>query len=83
MDSVGVQIHDARRAVGYSQAALAECLGVGQQVISKWERGITVPQDEHLTALRRTTVTEATFTLEPGTLVELETGGRELKGDTC
>ncbi len=35
----------ARRKAGWNQAELARRLGVGQQAVSKWERGIVAPDD--------------------------------------
>lgn len=39
----GERLQVLRRAVGLNQAALAEAIGVPQQSISSWERGITEP----------------------------------------
>jgi transcriptional regulator with XRE-family HTH domain len=40
---VGCRIAERRRALGYSQEALARKLYVTRQAVSKWEKGISVP----------------------------------------
>lgn len=44
------------------QSALAEAIGVSRQSISRWARGLTVPNAERLPEI------EAFFGLEPGTI---------------
>lgn len=52
IDTIGSQIRDARCAAGYSQAALALRIGVGQQAVGNWERGRAVPKEPTLVQLR-------------------------------
>ena len=40
---IGKIIAEARKAAGYTQKSLAECLFVTDKAISKWERGICLP----------------------------------------
>ena len=44
-------IHSLRKAKGLSQEALAEKLHVVRQTVSKWERGLSVPDAELLLSL--------------------------------
>ena len=46
--AAGWQIADARRAAGYTQAALAKLLHVSQPTLSKWETGAIPPRWELL-----------------------------------
>ena len=41
--NLGIQIKDARTAMGLTQDALAESLGIAPQTVSKWERGESLP----------------------------------------
>lgn len=47
-ETVGVVIRDARLALGYSQAQLAERAGIGFNSLSRYERGLS---NIHLDAL--------------------------------
>jgi len=38
-------IRAARDAAGLSQAAVARQLGVGVLLVSRWERGVSIPRD--------------------------------------
>jgi DNA-binding transcriptional regulator YiaG len=49
----GEQIRDARQAKGWSQAKLAEMLGVSQRYISMFERGDRFPKPKQETKLRK------------------------------
>ena len=51
MNEIGMQIREKRSACGYTQAELAEKLGVRYQTVSKWENGITQPSIDVLPAL--------------------------------
>ncbi|WP_264201620.1 helix-turn-helix domain-containing protein [Streptomyces antimicrobicus] len=53
-DTPAVDIRSAREARGWDQAELARMLGVGQQTVSRWERGQTSPRGELLDRLRAT-----------------------------
>ncbi|MBB1261521.1 helix-turn-helix domain-containing protein [Streptomyces alkaliterrae] len=46
------EIRSAREARGWGQGELARALGVGQQTVSRWERGVTSPRGELLDRLR-------------------------------
>jgi transcriptional regulator with XRE-family HTH domain len=50
-NTLGAKIRAARRTAGFSQAELAELMGVQQSSISQWERGHTRPSLEHLVPL--------------------------------
>lgn len=41
----GIRIREARQAAGYTQASLAEAIGVDQANVSRWERGAATPRD--------------------------------------
>ncbi|HLL37653.1 MAG TPA: helix-turn-helix domain-containing protein [Streptomyces sp.] len=51
-DIPAADIRSAREARGWDQAELARLLGVGQQTVSRWERGQTSPRGELLDRLR-------------------------------
>ena len=51
MNDIGIQIREKRRVCGYTQAELAEKLGVRFQTVSKWENGIIQPSIDILPAL--------------------------------
>jgi transcriptional regulator with XRE-family HTH domain len=53
-DTPAAEIRSAREARGWDQAELARLLGVGQQTVSRWERGTTSPRGELLDRLRAT-----------------------------
>lgn len=42
----GRRIEAGRKAAGLTQVELSLALGVSQQVVSNWERGIHAPRDE-------------------------------------
>ena len=44
-DEWGARIREARLACGFDQTELAERLGVGQQLVSRWELGQLAPRD--------------------------------------
>jgi transcriptional regulator with XRE-family HTH domain len=50
---LGRIIRDSRSASGLSQAELATKLGVGQQAVSQWETGATMPSLKNLVAMSR------------------------------
>ena len=45
------RLRDMRTERGLSQEALAECLNVSRQTVSKWETGAVYPSAEHLAHL--------------------------------
>ncbi len=47
----GKLIADSRKQLGYTQIALAEILGVTDKAVSKWERGICLPDASLLTQI--------------------------------
>lgn len=47
------QLSMLRQKNGYSQARLAEALGVSRQAISRWETGVATPSSENLIQLSR------------------------------
>ena len=49
----GNRIREARKALGLSQATLAEKLGVSQPTINRWELGRVEPKTLHRVALAR------------------------------
>jgi transcriptional regulator with XRE-family HTH domain len=51
-DIPAAEIRTAREARGWDQAELARRLGMGQQTVSRWERGETAPRGERLQRLR-------------------------------
>jgi len=53
-DIPAAEIRAAREARGWDQAELARRLGLGQQTVSRWERGETSPRGERLQLLRVT-----------------------------
>lgn len=48
----GAEIRRLRRRAGLTQEALAECVGVQQGTVSRWERGIELPRPRSANALR-------------------------------
>jgi len=68
--TLGQQISQYRKAMGLSQEALGERLGVSRQAVSKWETGAAAPDMENLLALAREfgiSVAELTATPEKST----------------
>ncbi len=51
MTPLGRALRRARGERGWSQAELAESVGVSQATVSYWERGIEYPRFEHVAAL--------------------------------
>lgn len=41
----GARIRTARQAAGYTQASFARALNIDQANVSRWERGLAVPND--------------------------------------
>ena len=59
--NLGNNLFKARKRAGKSQEAVAEKLGVSRQTISKWEKGMSVPDSEQLikiAVILETTVSE-------------------------
>ncbi len=48
---IGNAIKTLRLQAGYTQHALADVLGVTDQAVSKWERGLSVPDVSIITKL--------------------------------
>ncbi|MCR4929008.1 MAG: helix-turn-helix domain-containing protein, partial [Lachnospiraceae bacterium] len=48
---LGENIKTLRKQKGFSQETLAQQLNVVRQTVSKWEKGISVPDAEMLNAL--------------------------------
>ncbi|MFI1361276.1 helix-turn-helix domain-containing protein [Streptomyces sp. NPDC020898] len=69
-DITAAEIRAAREARGWDQAELARRLGIGQQTVSRWERGQTSPRGEHLQLLRATLGIDGTATPERRPLLE-------------
>jgi transcriptional regulator with XRE-family HTH domain len=44
-------IRERRTELGLTQAALGEQCGVPQPIVSRWEQGVRVPHDEHMSRL--------------------------------
>jgi transcriptional regulator with XRE-family HTH domain len=49
--TVGLNIRVAREAKGWTQRDLAARVGVVDLAVSRWERGVAMPQPEHLMRL--------------------------------
>lgn len=47
----GRMIAEKRKAMGFTQDALGAMLGISGKAVSKWERGLSKPCDEHLAKL--------------------------------
>lgn len=47
MKATGARIKQLREESGYSISRLSEILGVSQQAICKWQKGITIPTIDH------------------------------------
>ena len=50
-EKIGAAIRMLRTEAGYTQSELAECLSVTDKAVSKWERGISVPDISIVTQL--------------------------------
>lgn len=50
-DKIGAAISYLRKRAGYTQKELAERIGISDKAVSKWERGITLPDVSCLTKL--------------------------------
>ncbi|MBQ8555465.1 MAG: helix-turn-helix domain-containing protein [Clostridia bacterium] len=70
----GKRLSLLRRRLGYSQAALAELLGVTAQAVSKWECGTTLPDIELLLMLSRLYHVSINSLLEERDLLQELTG---------
>lgn len=53
LDTFSTQVEAERRRLGWSQQDLADRVGVGQQTVSKWERGITTAEGSILERVRQ------------------------------
>lgn len=51
MKSISDQIKVGRKVRGYSQAELADAIGIKQSSISYWEKGVKKPIDKHIKRL--------------------------------
>ena len=51
MGNIGDLIVEKRKARGLTQAELGAMLGISGKAVSKWERGLSKPCDEHLDRL--------------------------------
>ena len=51
LSKTGKTIAKLRRSAGFTQASLAEKLGISDKAVSKWERGITFPDTSILNEL--------------------------------
>lgn len=49
--SVAHWIRERRTELGLTQASLGEQCGVPQPIVSRWEQGVRVPHDEHMSRL--------------------------------
>lgn len=57
----GNNIRSHRKALKKSQLELAEELGLKQQSVSYWEKGLTAPRDDHKLAVARALQTEVAY----------------------
>jgi len=65
--SLGARIKQARDAAGLTQEALADRVGVGAAMVSRWEGGLRLPPVDRLVLIARvteTTVDHLTETME-------------------
>ena len=51
MGNIGDQIVEKRKERGLTQAELGSMLGISGKAVSKWERGLSKPCEEHLERL--------------------------------
>ena len=51
MENIGDMIVEKRKERGLTQAELGAMLGISGKAVSKWERGLSKPCDEHLDRL--------------------------------
>lgn len=49
---IATNIRERREELGLSQEALARIIGVRSLTISRWERGVSAPEDDNLASLR-------------------------------
>ncbi len=49
--SIGERIKQARKASGLTQTELAKKVGIGQDRVARWEKGVIAPASNHLTML--------------------------------
>ena len=85
MDAVktGVFIREQRKKMGLSQQQLAGLLHVEPQTVSKWERGLGMPDYDNLDRLKQIFQCSLTDILEPPDVYasaeeEAENGGAEV-----
>ena len=52
MGNIGDLMVEIRKERGLTQAELGAMLGISGNAVSKWERGLSKPCDEHLYRLR-------------------------------
>jgi transcriptional regulator with XRE-family HTH domain len=69
-DIPAAEIRAAREARGWDQAELAHLVGVGQQTVSRWERGQTAPRGAQLDRLRATLGVDSSATPRRRPLLE-------------
>ena len=53
MEHIGQRIRDLRKKAGLTQEKLAQELGVTFQAVSKWEKGVNIPDTARLIPLAR------------------------------
>lgn len=70
--AVGNQIAILRRQKGYTQAVLAEKLGVTAQAVSKWENGHTLPETAMLPLLSEFLGSSIDVILRPEQAIQLK-----------
>ena len=49
--AVGARIRECRKAAGLSQAELGRRVGVSQQAVGQWEKGVNLPEGARLVAV--------------------------------
>lgn len=57
----GRNIRSLRMALQMSQTALADAVGVKQQSVSYWEKGITAPRDDQKLAIAQALKTDVAY----------------------
>lgn len=66
--SIGRNLKNLRKSIGFSQELLAEKIGVSRQAVSKWETDVTIPSTANLMKLADIFDVDLTTLTNDGTL---------------